>query len=254
MKSCIVICALALMLLSGCVSIVKYNAVVLANAKQRAAIEKLNKKVNYLEQKNQELKDSIALYTGTVFTIKLPSTNTLANINKVAGIEISNDSFQNEEEKTILYYMNYVRMKPQEFLKKYVLPNLKDTTAYYEKTLIQTLRKMKPVEPLTANITMYSLALCHARESGLTGYVGHARKKGCNIKGSYNAECCAYGHASYSTDEALNYVLQLLVDEDVPSLGHREIILLDWLKSAGVSIQPHISYGENVVIDFSANN
>jgi len=243
-----------LICLSGCVSISRYDSVIGANKDQRITIERLNKKIKNLEQKNLELRDSLNLYSGPAVTFTKPGTHTLAIIKKETGVEVSTDSFQTDEEKTILYYMNYVRTKPREFLMKYVLPNVGDTTEYYRRTLIQTLRKMKATEPLKANLTMYQMALCHAAESGRTGYVGHARKKTCGIKGGYNAECCAYGHANYSNDEALNYVLQLLVDDGVPSLGHREIILMGWLKSAGVSIQPHRTYGENVVIDFSASS
>ena len=187
MKLNIIICFVLLIPLSGCVSILKYHTVILSNSRQRATIEKLNKKVKYLEQKTKEQNDSIAYAMGTNVTKKIAPTNTLARIKREAGIEISNDSFQNDVEKAILYYMNYARVKPREFLKMYVLPNLQDSTGYYEKTLIQTLRKMTPVEPLRANITMYSFAQCHARESGITGYVGHAGRKRCNIIGSYNA-------------------------------------------------------------------
>ena len=238
--------------LQGCVSITKYQRVVLANASQRETIRKLHLNIKTLQQQNHGLLDSLAIFKNYAASRYPSKTHTAANIRPESGVEVSNDSFQTAREKKILYYMNYARVKPKEFLKTGVLPNLKDTTGYYERTLIETLRKMKAVSPLMASKKMYALALCHARESGLTGYVGHIRSHGC-AKG-YNAECCAYGHANYSSDEALNYVLQLLVDDGVPSLGHREIILLPWLKTAAVSLQPHVSYGENVVIDFSATN
>ncbi len=242
----------AAILLQGCVSITKYQHVVSTNASQRATIKKLNGNNKKLEQQNKELKDSIAYLTSRATGSPRKPTNTHTAANFGSDAEVSNDSFQTPTEKSILYYMNYARVKPQEFLKKYVIPNLRDTTSYYEKTLLETLRRMKPVAPLKASKKMFRLALCHAQESGRTGYVGHERRNGCS-KG-YSAECCAYGRANYSSNAALNYVLQLLVDDGVPSLGHREIILLDGLKTAGVSIQPHTSYGENVVIDFSASN
>jgi hypothetical protein len=47
----------------------------------------------------------------------------------------------------------------------------------------------------------------------------------------------------------LEIVLQLLIDEDVPSLGHRRI-LLEKYQTIGVSIQPHSHYGFNAVLDF----
>lgn len=254
MKAPIFVYAILCLIINGCVSINQYNKVLTANFNQRKSIEKLNKKLTDLQRRYDAVRDSISTETTTTLPIhQHQPTNTNVVIRTEAGIELSNDSFHNNTEKRILYYLNYARVRPRDFLKNCVLPNLRDTLGYYEKTLISTLRTMAPVPPLKSSQSMYQLAQCHAIESGKTGYVGHIRQKGCNAKGRYNAECCAYGKASYSSDLALNYVLQLLVDEGVPSLGHREIILMGWLKSAGISIEPHVSYGENVVIDFSAN-
>ncbi len=253
MKAPIFVCAIFCLIINGCVSINQYNKALIANVNQRKSIEKLNKKLTDLQRRYDALRDSISPETITTTpTVLHQATNTNVAIKTEAGIELSKDSFHTNTEKRILYYMNYARVRPRDFLKNCVLPNLSDTSGYYEKTLISTLRTMAPVSPLKSSHLMYQLAQCHAIESGKTGYVGHVRQKGCNAKGRYNAECCAYGNASYSSDPALNYVLQLLVDEGVPSLGHREIILMGWLKSAGISIEPHVSYGENVVIDFAS--
>ena len=254
MKAPIFFCVILCLITSSCVSLNQYNKVITANVNQRKSIEKLNKKLTDLQRRYDALRDSISPETSTTTpTIQHQATNNNVATKTEAGIELSNDSFHTNKEKRILYYMNYARVRPHDFLKNCVLPNLSDTSGYYERTLIYTLRTMAPVPSLKSSQTMYQLALCHAQESGKTGYLGHVRQKGCNAKGRYNAECCAYGKANYNSDPALNYVLQLLVDEGVPSLGHREIILMGWLKSAGISIEPHISYGENVVIDFSAN-
>jgi uncharacterized protein YkwD len=48
----------------------------------------------------------------------------------------------------------------------------------------------------------------------------------------------------------LGHLENLLVDEGVPSLGHREALMGDYLH-AGISFQPHKGYTENVVIDMS---
>ena len=50
----------------------------------------------------------------------------------------------------------------------------------------------------------------------------------------------------------LEIILSLLIDHDVPSLGHREICLSPEFKSVGVSVQPHNSkYNQNAVLDFA---
>lgn len=247
MKRRLMLSLVLLLMLGGCVSKAKYNALLAENKKKQSAIKGLNKKIKTLEEENQRLKDSIQAAT---YARTTPNTNTKPQVTASTttapkGIVLSPDSFHSIDEKLVLYYINYARMKPQEFLKKFVLPYNRDTTESYVKSLIQTLRTMKPVGPLSANRSLYEGARCHAEESGRTGYVGHEHK---NCKKIYSAECCAY--ASYSEDKALHYVLQLLVDKGVSSLGHRKILLMDDLHTVGISIRPHMTFGENVVLDF----
>jgi hypothetical protein len=88
-------------------------------------------------------------------------------------------------------------------------------------------------------------ARCHALSSGIKGYVGHDRLTDeCKKKWYYNGECCDYGRST-----ALDIVMGLMIDENVPSLGHR-VICLSFFNSIGVSIQPHKIYGKNAVLDF----
>jgi hypothetical protein len=49
---------------------------------------------------------------------------------------------------------------------------------------------------------------------------------------------------------ARDIVLQLLIDHDVPSLGHRIICLSSAYSVVGVSIQYHSRYGKCAVLDF----
>jgi uncharacterized protein YkwD len=226
----------------------KYNKLVTENKKKQARITALNKKVQTLESRYDKLRDSLALSSDT----KTPATGKSYTAGKEtadripAGVILSPDAFHSGNEKLILYYINYARTNPQGFLAKYVLPNTYDSSNSYAHSLIITLRNMKPVDPLGADQRMFESALCHAIESGKSGYVGHQRNGNCKV--TYNAECCAY--ASYMNDKALRFVLQLLVDQGVPSLGHREIILSSRMHLVGIAIRPHKAYGENVVLDF----
>jgi hypothetical protein len=75
--------------------------------------------------------------------------------------------------------------------------------------------------------------------------VGHERKtQDSKLKKHYYGECCDYGH-----NDALEIVLSLLIDEGIPSLGHRDVCLSNYVK-LGVAIQPHKRYGTNTVLDF----
>ena len=111
--------------------------------------------------------------------------------------------------------------------------------------MIDTLLSLQPKGMLYPNEDCYNSARCHAYSSGRTGYVGHQRKsKECKEKKHYFGECCDYGNS-----DALQIVLSLLIDEGVPSLGHRYLCLNTYTQ-VGVSIQPHKKYGTNTVIDF----
>jgi len=158
--------------------------------------------------------------------------------------------YLNETAHELLYYMNLSRVYPKEFaityLKSSVLSeDLNKTTDPYLKSLYQTLITMKPVPPLSPNETLSISATCHAKESGISGYIGHDRSPACS-QYTYNAECCHYGEG-----DGLDIVLNLLIDYGVPSYGHRFIILNNNYNSAGIGIEAHSIYGTNAVIDFS---
>jgi hypothetical protein len=161
-------------------------------------------------------------------------------------------NYMSKKEKEVIYILNLVRTNPALFaktvLKKYPSISGKDYLAddvYYYQSLVNTLLSLTPQQLIYPDEKCWSSAKCHAYSSGLTGYIGHARQsKTCKIKKNYQGECCDYGNA-----DPLDIVLSLLIDEGVPSLGHRYLLLNSYSK-AGVSIQPHKKYGTNTVIDF----
>ena len=97
---------------------------------------------------------------------------------------------------------------------------------------------------------MYEIAKGHAIKSWETGHVGH---DGFNerFKDVYSskyftvAENCDYGNS-----KAMGVIMSLLIDEGIPSLGHRINILHEEMNSIGVSLQPHSEYRYNCVMDF----
>lgn len=160
--------------------------------------------------------------------------------------------YMNKTEREVIYILNLIRSYPAQFAKD-VLQSYPDKTdrgwisdnTYFE-SLMDTLLKMKPVNVLIPDKTCYTSAECHATTSGSVGYVGHERQsKDCEKKKDFNAECCDYGH-----NNALDIVLALLIDEGVPSLGHRWACL-GYYKKIGISIKPHKGYRYNSVLDFS---
>jgi hypothetical protein len=164
----------------------------------------------------------------------------------------TNASYMNAKEKEIIYILNLLRADPRLFASTVVRKypeysgnlNLRRTREF--KSLVRTLESMKTLPMFVPNASCYTSAECHAYSSGQRGYVGHDRiNKNCRSKKYFNGECCDYGH-----DDPLDIVMSLLIDQGVPSLGHRMICLGPY-KSMGASIQPHRTYRYNAVLDFS---
>jgi uncharacterized protein YkwD len=110
--------------------------------------------------------------------------------------------------------------------------------------LLAFLKNKIPMPRLNPERSLFESARCHAETSGKTGYIGHNRRtKDCKDIETFMGECCQYGY-----QDPLSIVMDLLIDEGVPSLGHR-IVLFKPHTQIGVSIQPHKKYRWNAVLD-----
>ena len=147
------------------------------------------------------------------------------------------------EEKLVLQIINLVRCYPKQFSYLYVETRIERWNEDPNtKSLVDELNSMSATTLLYPNDAMQASAQCWALESGTKGIIGHDRLK-CAY--GYWAECCDYG-----SNRAIDIVLSLLVDEGVPDLGHRKIILYGAYQDVGISIQPHAKYRNCTVIDF----
>ena len=168
---------------------------------------------------------------------QIEKANTAKNITYLTNVE-----------KECILYINLCRLYPKDFL-KYEVINYYGTEKYgdyvqystYRKSLIQQLNSMTPVNALYFDSEAYKNAKCFAIEQGKAGTTGHTR---INCKDGNYAECCSYG-----MDTAKDIVLQLLIDHDVPSLGHRINCLNKAYTKVGVSVQKHINTDICAVID-----
>jgi hypothetical protein len=154
-------------------------------------------------------------------------------------------------ERDVIWVLNMARLNPVLFLNSVLLNPESDVfktpkaRSYYYNSLIEDLKILKPNQtPLFPDSNLFVSAKCHAFESGKSGYVGHDRKKN-TCKKDFYGECCYYG-----LEDAFVVVISLLIDENVRSLGHRKIMLSNEYTLIGVSLQPHIDYGTNTVLDF----
>lgn len=158
-------------------------------------------------------------------------------------------TYMNEKEKQVIYFLNLCRINPQKFLNKYIdgsdyvllyKAELEKKPQYYS-SLKSALKKLKPLSVMNPDKKMYEEAACLAKEQAKSGQIGHKRKR---CKESYTAENCTYGN-----HEALDIVIAMLIDLDVPSYGHRKT-MLEKYTLVGVSIQDHKKFGICAVMDF----
>jgi uncharacterized protein YkwD len=162
----------------------------------------------------------------------------------------ANATYMTAEERKVIYILNMARMNPPLFAKtvinKYPEKNkwFINRNSYYFTSLVDTMQKLKPINLLYPDQLCYKSAFCHASTTGKAGTVTHDRTTTCKQQEYFNGECCHYG---YNT--ALDILLSLLIDENVPSLGHRYVCLGSYTK-LGVSIQPHSAYKNTAVLDF----
>ena len=164
-------------------------------------------------------------------------------------------SYMDSTEKEILYYSNLVRLNPKLFcktyLQEYIDLNQLDISNSYISSLISTLNSCKSRNELIADTNLFEMAKFHAismGEKGLVGHNGFENRSKKYLKGKFGAigENCSYGDKY-----AIDIFMSLLIDEGVPSLGHRYNLLTSDFTSIGISIQPHLKYGVNCVMDFA---
>lgn len=157
-------------------------------------------------------------------------------------------SYLNQIEKEAVIVLNLARMYPRRFI-ELELKDFNGTLKYgdyikgskYKKSLIKNMKKMEPMKPLTPDSIMYENAKCFAIESGKRGIKGHSRK---TCEKLNFGECCSYG-----METGKEIILQLLIDHDVPSLGHRKLCLNPSYTKIGVGESTHKKWGTCCVLE-----
>lgn len=182
-------------------------------------------------------------------------------------IDIANTAksckYLSEDEQQVILLVNLARTQPHYFSKVMLamwFENTADRMLFaqmcsieYSSSLIKDLENCPPLSPLLSEKRLYKYAMIHAQKIGQKGRTGHGRyynysflerMQGLN-KHRNVAENCSYG-----CKKPIDIVMQLLLDDGVPSLGHRKNILKKSYKEIGISIQPHKKYEWNCVMDF----
>jgi uncharacterized protein YkwD len=160
-------------------------------------------------------------------------------------------SYLNETEKEVIYILNLARVNPKLFnetvVKKYKMrmgDEYQKTNRFYH-SLITYLDTLHPLKLLYADSNLFVSAQCHAVTAGKAGYFGHERQDP-DCKVEFDGECCQYGE-----NEALDILMNLLIDENIPSLGHRFICMSFCYSKIGLAKRYHSKYGSITVLDFA---
>lgn len=162
-----------------------------------------------------------------------------------------NARYLSVKERELLYVLNMARVNPKLFCKTVLMQEgprseqIDTASVMYYKSLVKELMNMRALKPLQPDSICFVSAQCHMLTSGPAGHTGHVRETAeCRQKEHLHAEACHYG-----LSDPVGIIISLLVDQDIPSLGHRHSCLGSY-KVMSPSFGPHKNYGSMVVMDF----
>lgn len=161
--------------------------------------------------------------------------------------------YMGKQARRTILLMNLSRVAPF-FFADSILRKYEDTVKQKNRRYIESLYKdllgLEDMQVLKPSMGLWLSAFSHALVSGFTSYEGHRGLKlrlrlFLNFNGTYGENC------DYGPRNALDIVMDLLIDEGIPGLGHRENILSERYYRVGVSKKWHYRYRRNTVMDFS---
>ena len=162
------------------------------------------------------------------------------------------DNSLSEEEKDIILYTNLARLNGTKFCKLYVEPLLKtDPNNSYIKSLIDDLNKNTKLNMLYPNDILKKAADFHAKDLGESGSFQHESTDGT----TFEKRMTRFGFTNPAgenlyagIDTPLGVVLDLLIDDGIPGVGHRKNILEKRFNAICVSRQKHNSLSRYIVV------
>jgi uncharacterized protein YkwD len=177
-------------------------------------------------------------------------------------------TFLSALEQEVLFELNKVRSDPSRYAEMYVRPvldefkgklNVRQHVETQEgpaavQDCLTHLMRMKGMNALEPDQDLARVAAGLTSAQSKTRQTGHTAPNGKTfeqrmrkLKFRRSGECISYGESS-----ARGIVLSLLIDDGVPSRGHRNIVLDRNFTRAGVSAGTHRQYGEMCTIDFAS--
>lgn len=165
--------------------------------------------------------------------------------------------FMTDKEEEVVFFLNLVRLEPQLFLTEIVKPYVEAQELVpnkYVKSLYTDLKKVKPTQPLFMKQDLYKVAYDHLKDIGPKGIEGHTGSRGKTytkrVKHLLNTYYGVSENIGLGFDDPLGFVIGLLIDDGVKSLGHRKAILNADYNCVGVTLGTHKEFGTGCVMDF----
>lgn len=185
---------------------------------------------------------------------------------------VSSCSFLSELEKDVVVELNKCRTDPARYADEVLVPFLErmgDDGVYVDlqglnnmtnegrsavQEAIDALKSQKPLPMLLPNQDLSLAATDHCEDQGPKGNWGHDSSDGSSVADRvkrYNSDLTYIGeNISYGESKGFDIIRQLIVDDGVPSRGHRENIFRDY-KYVGVGFGSHKKYRYMCVLDFA---
>lgn len=161
------------------------------------------------------------------------------------------------QEKEIAYYLNYARQNPEVFLQKAInvfLQSHPEVKSSYTKSLQKTFEGLSPSPIIFPDAAFSVVARSHATDLSSHNVVSHNSTDGRTFKDraqSYVKGCGSESIHATPKFNALEAVLSLLFDFNVPDLGHRKSLLDIRFHRGGYGVSVNPKGNSIVVIDFS---